>query len=246
MFITRLPIIFALCLLVMNCSSSEKIDSSTAEGHFQLAQRFEEKERYDEAIAHYSDVKNKHPYSKFATAAELKIADIQFKREAWIEAQGAYQVFKELHPKHEKIAYVTHQLAASYFNQLPSTIDRDLSLADKVVLYADEVVNSYPTSEHVESAKEYRRKALRMLAEKELYIGHFYFIRKKYDSALSRYEDLLKVYPNSGLDADALYGAAVSALKLKETSRANILYERLTSLYPKSEQAVKARSEFAQ
>src|SRR5262249_18604911 len=154
-------------------------------------EKFEKDERYEEAIAQFNTVKNKFPYSKLATEAELKVAEINFKREEFVEAQNAYQVFKEMHPSHPKIDYVTYRLGLSFFNQLPSTIDRDLAVAERAILYFDEVIQSYPQSSHVKDAREYKTKSLKMLAEKEYYVGHFYFIRDFYDSALTRFEGLL-------------------------------------------------------
>ena len=72
--------------LSTGCSSIETRDTSTPEGAFKSAEDFEKDERYEEAISKYSDVKNKFPYSRFAADAELKIADLQFKRESYPEA----------------------------------------------------------------------------------------------------------------------------------------------------------------
>ncbi len=228
----------------LGCSSIDKIDTSTPEGAFQLAEAYEKDERYDEAVQKYQDVRTKFPYSKLATTAELKIADVNFKREAYGEAQASYQLFKDFHPKHPQIDYVTYRLAMSYFNQLPDSIDRDLSLADKAILYFDEVVNSYPKSEYVADSKREKEDALKRLAKKELYIADFYFKRAVTDSALQRYEHLLKVYPNLGFDARALYGAAISAQKLGEKERAQQHYQKLVSLYPGSDEAKNAKDDF--
>jgi outer membrane protein assembly factor BamD len=138
---------------------------------------------------------------------------------------------------------VTYRLGLSFFNQLPSTIDRDLSVADRAILYFDEVINSYSASPYVKEAQEYKTKALKMLAEKEYYIGHFYFIRDKYESALGRFEGLLARYPGLGQDAKALYGAAVSAFKTKDLGKAKTFYQRLVTEYKDSEEAKKARHE---
>ena len=151
----------------MGCSSAEKLDTATPEGAYKAAEELEKDERYEEAIQKFTEVKNKHPYSRFATLAEMHIADVQFKREAYIEAQNAYQLFKDFHPKHPQADYVTFRLGLSYFNQLPSTIDRDLSLADKSILYFDEVINSFPSSQYVAEAKTKRDAALKMLGDKE-------------------------------------------------------------------------------
>ena len=239
-----LPLVFGAAVFVSGCSSADKYDTSTAEGAFKQAEEYAKDERYEEAIAKFTDVKNKHPYSRFATSAELKIADLQYEREAFIEAQNAYQLFKEFHPKHSQIDYVTFRLGMSYFKQLPSTIDRDLGVAEKAILYFDEVVNSFSTSKHVEEAKTKRREALNMLAEKEIYIANFYAKRRKFDSALKRYEAVLKRYPNLGYDAPALYGAARSAFKAGERDRGIQHLRNLYSLFPNSDQAHKARGEF--
>lgn len=235
-----LPVILGI---FVGCSSTPDIDTSTPEGAYKLAEKYEKDERFEEAIAQYSQVKNKHPYSKLATESELRIAEIHFKREEFVEAQASYQTFKEMHPTHPQIDYVTFRLGLSFYDQLPSTIDRDLSVAERAILYFDEVIQSYPRSTHIAEAKDYKTKALKMLAEKEAYIGHFYFIRDHFESALGRFEGLLDKYPGLSFDAEALYGAAVSAYKIKELNKAKNYYRKLISEYKDSAEAAKARGE---
>lgn len=222
-----------LSLFLGACSSEEK-NANTAEGAYAIAQGFEKDERYEEAIRRYNDVKNKFPYSKYATMAELAIADTYFKQESYPEAQVSYQSFKELHPKHPQIDYVTYRLGLSFFEQLPSTDDRDLSLAQSAILYFDEVMALYPNSEYAKEAAEKRTAALKKLAGKEMYIADFYFIRGVYGSALSRYEGLLANYPNLGFDAQALQKASLSAARLGELDRAKQLAARLRKQFPDS------------
>jgi len=226
----------------IGCASMKSPDTSTAEGAFELGERFQKDERFEDAIVQFNQVKNKHPYSKLATEAELHIADIHFEREDFIEAQNGYQSFKELHPTHPRIDYVTFRLGLSFYNQLPSTIDRDLQLASRAILYFDEVRTSYPGSQYAGEAKEYKEKATAMLAEKENYIAHFYFIREFYGSALGRYEELLKNFPSPSFAPEALYGAAVSAYETKEFTKAKEYYDELISQYPDSAEASKVRS----
>jgi outer membrane protein assembly factor BamD len=228
--------------LLSSCTSSDK-KADTAEGAYELAQEFDKDERYEEAIRRYQDVKNKFPYSKYATLAELAIADAYFKQETYPEAQVAYQSFKDLHPKHQQIDYVTYRLALSFFNQLPPTIDRDLTLAQSTILYCDEVINQFPNSEYVKDAKEKKQDTLKMLASKEDYIADFYFTREKYDSALTRYEGLLRKYPGLGYDAKALSRAAISASKVGEPDRAKKYLADLLRKFPGSEEFETAKKE---
>jgi outer membrane protein assembly factor BamD len=242
----RFLILFSfLAVLWSGCSTAEKADVSTPDGAFKVAEEYEKDDRYEEAIQKFQDVKNKFPYSRFATQAELRVADLQYKREAYIESQSAYQLFKDFHPKHPQIAYVTFRLAMSYYNQLPSTTDRDLTLADKAILYFSEVINSYPTSEYVTEAKAKKEESLHMLADKEMYIARFYVKQEQCDSALKRFAFVLKTYPNLGFDPAALFGAARCAFETGEKER-GVQYEKsLISLYPNSDEAKRAPSEFA-
>jgi len=232
-------------LLLAGCSSEPKLDSSSAEGGYKLGERYEKNERFEDAIAQYNIVRNKHPYSNFATESELRIADIYFKREDFAEAQATYQTFKEMHPSHGQSDFVTFRLAESFYRQLPPTIDRDLSLADKALLYLDEVMTSYPKSAYVAQSAELKRKIRLMLAEKELYIAYFYFVRKKYDSALGRYESLLQKYPGLGLEPKALYGAAVSAKRMKDSAKAETYLNRLVTDYKDTKEAKDAKGALA-
>jgi len=229
--------------LSIGCTTAPKFDLNTAQGLFDQAEYYAKDERFEEAIEKFEAVKNKHPYSKYAVEAKLRIADIQYERDAFIEAQGAYQLFKDMHPKHPKIDYVTFRLAMSYYNQLPSTIDRDLSVSDKAIQYFNEVLTSYPNSEYVPEAKEKKADTLKKLAAKEYYIGDFYFIREKYESALNRFEGLLKTYPDSDLVVKTLYGAAYSAHALGRNDKAQRYYSNLKVHFPDSEEYRRAKED---
>ena len=92
-------------------------------------------------------------------------------------------------------------------------------------------------------AQKKKNEALRMLADKEHYVAHFYFIREFYESALGRYEDLIKKYPDSGLLKKAYYGATVSAYRAKEFDKARLYFQKLAKAFPKADETKEARSE---
>ncbi len=177
--------------------------------------------------------------------AELKIADIEFLQENYPEAETAYRLFKEFHPDHENSDYVTYRLGLSVFNQLPATIDRDLSLAATAIGHFAQVISNYPSSKHLTDTKEFKNKAEQMLADKANYIAEFYYIREKWLSALGRYEDLMRSHPNKGYDASALYGATLSAYNLKDMDKAKTYFKRLLAEHPKSKEVGLARKELS-
>ncbi len=183
--------ILALSLVILaGCSTSEKYDLNTAEGLFKSAEILEKDERYEEAITRFADVKNKFPYNKLAAEAELKIADVHFKKEAYIESQTLYQAFVDLHPKHPKVDYALYQSGLSYYNQLPSTIDRDLTSGVKAKEVFQNLLKTNTGSSYAKDTREKIAVINTKLAEKELYIADFYRKRKIYDSALSRYQQV--------------------------------------------------------
>ncbi len=217
----------------IGCSSDGK-NSDAAEGAYAIAQEFDKDERYEEAIKRYQEVKNKFPYSKYATMSELSLADVYYKQESFAEAQVAYQSFKDLHPKHAQIDYVSFRIGMSYFKQLPETIDRDLSLANNAIAAFDEVLSKYSQSTYVQESKDNRLSALKMLAGKEEYIAEFYFKREKFDSALTRFEGLLASYPGLGFDAIALSKAVICAHKTGDFDKRQRLLKKLEAQFPGS------------
>lgn len=221
--------------LLSSCASDEK-KTDNAEATFNLAQEYEKDERYDEAIKKYSEVKNKYPYSQFATKSELAIADVYYKQESYGEAQINYQTFRELHPTHPQSDYVIFRTGLSFFQQLPETIDRDLSLATDAISSFEELLQKHPQSVFANEAKEKRESSLKKLAQKEDYVGDFYFKRKIFDSALSRYEFLVANYAQLGLDERAIARAYYSAVKLKDKTKTKKYRDLLKTQFPGSKE----------
>lgn len=231
-----------LCTLVSACSSTEH-NLETPEGAFAYAQDLDKDGRYLEASKRYQEVRNKFPYSRFATQAELALADVYFKQEEFAEAQLAYQTFQDLHPKHPQADYVLFRIGLSYFRQLPPTIDRDLSLANQALKYFDEFLSRYPNSELNAEARDLRAKTQSMLEQKERYIADWYFKRKLFESALGRYQDLLKKFPGSEHQAHALSRAALSAIRSGNRTLAMNLLAELSREFPGSREEALAKKE---
>lgn len=238
----RVIFLAILSSLFFSCSSTEK-KVETPEAAFAEAEEYDKAERYDEAIKRYQEVRNKFAYSRFAVKAALAVADAYFKQESYPEAQVSYQSFKDLYPKHPQIDYVTFQIAMSYYNQLPSTVDRDLTLAASAILHFEEVEARFPNSEHAPKARELKTESLKKLAGKEEYIADFYFRKKQYDSALGRYEGLLKRYPGLGFDARALQQSAISAARNGDLDKAKAHLQTLQQKFPDSPELAEARKE---
>lgn len=238
--ILKLLFILSVVLGFSGCSTSEH-SADTPEGAFKIAQDYEKADRFQIAIQRYLDVKNKFPYSSLATEAELAIADIHYKTEDYVEAQIAYQNFREFHPKHPKSDYVVFRTGMSYYQQLPDSIDRDLTLANDAIYNFNELIKKYPSSEYLAETQEFRRKAFAMLNEKELYIADFYFREKMFDSALARYESSYQKFNGFGFDPRSLAGAVKSARELKNPEKEKKYTDILFTQFGDSPEAKKLK-----
>jgi outer membrane protein assembly factor BamD len=158
---------------------------------------------YEDATQAFEKIKDRYPYSRFAVDAELKLADTLYMRARYPEANDAYKDFERLHPRNEGIPYVIYQQGMCHFNQV-SGKDRD----QKEVLLAKEnferLTKKFPKSEYARRAERKIRQCYVVLAEHELYVGHFYYNKRKYRAALARFRYVVENYPDLGQYHEAL------------------------------------------
>ncbi len=226
---------FLLSLAVVSCSTPDPIDVNSAEKAFKEAKEYEDDERYEEALRRYDEIKNKFPYSQYSKESDLRIADIYFKKEEFASAALSYSNFKYLYPNHPQIPYVSLQLALSYFNQLPKTIDRDLSKGVQAIQEFNIVLDKYPGTDFAKTAAEKKKATQDMLAKKESYIANWYFKKEKYLSAMRRFENLTKMPAPAELTSEAYLKGAISALEIGEVGKGKSLLEQLSKKFPTSD-----------
>ena len=184
-----LPLILLSSKFFIGCSGKD-VDQNNPQAMLDDAEEDVRDKRYQMALEKLKTIKNKFPYSALSTTAALRVADVQDLDESYVEAAAAYEVFRDLHPKHEKADYVIFRIGESYFNQLPSTIDRDLTPASKAIASYSELQQVWPTSAFGSQAKEHQTECSELLSQKEKYIADFYYKREMYDSASKRYEKI--------------------------------------------------------
>jgi outer membrane protein assembly factor BamD len=158
---------------------------------------------YVAATDAFQKMKDRYPYSKYALAAEMKIADMLFRREEYAQAYDAYDEFEKLHPKHKDIPYIIYQKGNCNFRQMKS-MDREQTHTYKAKEEFERLVDRFPRDEYANRARKNLRECLIYLAAYELKVGHFYYKMGKYDAALLRYTYIIKNYPDMGQYNEAL------------------------------------------
>ena len=206
----------SLLLLLASCASDQPEGKTQAEILYKEAQELMESERYILATEKLNLIKTQHPYSFYATPAELLQADILFLQENYIEAAAAYLLFRDFHPRHEKIPYVVFKIAESYYKQIPDTIDRDLEPAVESLRYYNELIQKYGDSSYRKDAESKISKAFTMLREKDQYIADFYFKTKEYSAARYWYLDMLENHEDKKTRNHAMLRTILATSKLKQ------------------------------
>jgi len=183
--------LLTLLLALIGCSSDGPEGKTEAEKLYKEAQELVESERYILATEKLQQIKTQHPYSFYATPAELLLAEVQFKQESYPEAAASFLLFRDFHPKHEKIAHVIFMIGESYYKQVPETIDRDLESGVEALKFFEELVAKYPDAPEAKKAKSRVAKVMKMLQEKDQYIADFYFRTEVWQAARYWYIDIL-------------------------------------------------------
>lgn len=205
-----------ILIALAGCSSDKPDGRTEAEVLYKEAEELMKSERYILATEKLNTIKTQHPYSFYATPAELLQADILFLQENFVEAAASYILFRDFHPRHEKIPYVVFKIAESYFKQIPDTIDRDLEPAVEAIRYYQEVIAKYPDSSYKADAEQGIKKCNKMLRKKDQYIADFYFKTEAYSAARYWYLDMLNNYAEEKVRRHSMERIVLSSYEMKE------------------------------
>jgi outer membrane protein assembly factor BamD len=235
-----------LSLVISGCAVFDifksRRDEPSAGSDQELLSRAESaltRKKGDEGRKNLQRLINQFPESELVPMARLNLGRSYFNEKRYEEARAEYQRFLELFPQHERLDEARYYIGLSYFQQMEKT-DRDQSLAKKAIAEFQTLTNESRDSQYAPDARAKLAKCRRQLAEKELYIGKFYFNRGSYGAAIKRFETLLKDYSGSGYDDEALYYLGESLWVLEQKAAARTTFERLISQYPDSDVAALA------
>lgn len=216
----RLLTIFALCAMSAFCATKKPEQFTDDKLLYEYAVQLYQDEQYSEAITFFESLRNRFPQSPYATDSDLKIADANFAKETYAEAEVSYQAFRSLHPTHPKIPYVLLRIGLTHVERSPGGADRDQTETRKAIDVLSELTTRFPSSKEAEEAKRQISKSRRSLAEQELYVANFYLRQREYQAALLRLEALSKNEDFPDLRAEAAYKLGFAHYKLSNYPQA--------------------------
>jgi outer membrane protein assembly factor BamD len=199
------------------------------------------------------NVRKQFPYSRFAALADLRLADCALKDGKYAEAIEAYNQFVRYRPSHPEVPYARFMAANANYKQIPSewllsppAYERDQRYAQESLRLLRRFVLDFPDDELVGRAQHMAGRAVDLLAAHEMYVAKFYFDRSLPRAAAGRLNTLLRSYPGSKFDGDALYLLGKCYLDMKDDRGARRAFKELLARYPKHDRADAARDKLSE
>ncbi len=227
----------ALCLSLIACSSDKDKDKAQVEKPveelYNGAQAALKDKRYVEATRLFEEVERQHPYSQWATKAQLMAAYSAYEGDNYDDAILALDRFIELHPGSEDIDYAYYLKALSYYEQI-SDVARDQGLTKDALEAFNTLVQRFPDSKYARDAKLKMDLTNDHLAGKEMEIGRYYLNRGEMNAAINRFRTVVKDYQTTTHTPEALHRLVECYLSLGLYTEAERVAAVLGYNYPGS------------
>ncbi len=188
---------------------------------------------YQTAAELFNEVERQHPYSAWATKAQLMAAYANYLRDAYDEAIIALDRFIELHPGNPDVAYAYYLKALSYYEQI-SDVGRDQKMTQLAMASLEDVIKRFPDTTYARDARIKLELTRDHLAGKEMEIGRYYMRRKEYLAAINRFRTVIEKYQTTTHVPEALHRLTEAYLALGITDEAQMAAAVLGHNYPGS------------
>lgn len=223
-------------LLLAGCSSSDKDETAPEESvdvlYNRAAQAMDEGD-YVEATKNFDEVERQHPYSQWATQAQLMAAYSSYLDQRYDEAVLALDRFIELHPGNDQIDYAYYLKALCFYEQI-SDVRRDQEMTTQSLQALETLIQLYPDSKYTRDATLKRDLTLDHLAGKEMEIGRYYLNRGEINAAMNRFVNVIKKYQTTTHTPEALHRLVEAYLTLGLKQEAMRIAAVLGHNYPGS------------
>jgi outer membrane protein assembly factor BamD len=176
-------------------------------------------ERYGAAATTFDQVESQHPYSIWATKAQLMAAYAQYENGNYSQAIIAADRFIQLHPGNRDAAYAYYLKAISYYVQIVD-VERDQKTTELALKALDDVIRRFPDTKYARDAKLKLDFTRDHLAGKEMAIGRYYLDRGQYLAAMNRFKRVVDKYQTTTHVPEALERLVECDLALGLTAEA--------------------------
>lgn len=186
---------------------------------------------YVESTKYFEEVERQHPYSKWATQAQLMAAFSSYQDQRYDEAILSLDRFIELHPGNPDIDYAYYLKALSYYEQI-SDVRRDQEMTKQSLEALNTLISRFPQSKYARDAILKRDLSEDHLAGKEMEVGRYYLGQGQFNAAINRFQEVIQKYQTTTHTPEALHRLVECYLSLGLKQQATRIASVLGYNYP--------------
>ena len=144
------------------------------------------------------------PQSIWAPKSALMAAYSYYSQDYYGDAIAELERYIRVYPLNKNLDYAYYLLGTSYYEQIVSE-KKDLQSISKAKENFTIVVNKFPKTEYSLDAKFKIDLINEILASKEMYIGRYYFEKKKWIASINRFRNVVDNYDETIYAEEALH-----------------------------------------
>ena len=156
------------------------------------------------AAKKFNEVEIMFPQSKWAAKSTLMAAYAYYSQDYYYDTIEELKIFLRKYPKHEDIDYANYMMALAYYEQI---VDEKKDL-NSILLSKEKfkfVINEFPETDYALDAKFKLDLINDTLASKEMYLGRYYFDKRKWIPAINRFRKVVDEYSRTIYIEEALH-----------------------------------------
>jgi outer membrane protein assembly factor BamD len=192
---------------------------------------------WDDARALFGEIKKLFPYTRYARLAELRLADIDFEQEKFAEATTGYREFVQSHKADPEIEYARYKITKALFRDIDDTIflppqeERDQATAFEAYKEIRSYLRDYPRTRYEKEERYMYEVVVGRLVRHELYVARYYLREDNFPAAVARVDYVVKTYPGSNLEPEALVLKGETLMKMKKLDEARAVFTTVQKDY---------------
>ena len=205
-------IFFVYILIFYSCSKEIKKESTIKQKSLDLQVLEVYREGMDSlesgdiffATKKFNEAETLYPQSEWAPKSALMAAYSYYSQDYYGDAIAELERYLQVYPKHKNKDYAYYLLAISYYEQIVDET-KDLQSILQARNYFDVIIKDFPNTEYVIDAEFKVDLIYDTLAAKEMYIGRYYFKKKKWIPAINRFRTIIDDYETTIYTEEALH-----------------------------------------
>ena len=156
------------------------------------------------AAKKFNEVEIMFPQSKWAPRSTLMAAYAYYSQDYYFDSIEELKIFLRKYPNHEDVNYAHYMIALNYYEQI---VDEKKDL-NSILMSKEKfefVINNYPDTDYALDSKFKLDLINNILASKEMYLGRYYFEKRKWIPAINRFRKVVDDYSTTIYIEEAIY-----------------------------------------